>query len=93
MSHGVLFSSRGPGGFSGLMGALPACLVLLAILGALPAHAAAYSGGDGSETTPFLISTVQDLLDLSNPANSADWNPNLCGQDPIQWLQRRRSWQ
>lgn len=44
---------------------------------AAPAHAATYSGGTGTEGDPYLISTVQDLLDLSNTANSADWSKHF----------------
>ena len=49
----------------------------LALLGALRgpmAHAATYSGGSGTEGDPYLISTSQDLVDLANSANSADWD-------------------
>ena len=49
--------------------------LFLILLGTMPAvYAAAYSGGTGIDGDPYLISTVQDLLDLSNPANSADWS-------------------
>ena len=44
-----------------------ACVLYLSV--ASWAGAAVYSGGDGSLETPYLISTVQDLLDLSNPGS------------------------
>lgn len=39
--------------------------------------AGAYSGGDGSSDAPYLISVVQDLLDLANPDNKADWDKHF----------------
>ncbi len=58
---------------------LPVALCLLAagIFHAPPAHAATYSGGTGTELAPYLISIPQDLQDLSNPANSADWDKHF----------------
>jgi len=41
------------------------------------AHAATYSGGSGTEIDPYLISTPQDLLDLANTANEADWDKHF----------------
>ncbi len=53
------------------------CLLAAGFLHAPPVHAATYSGGSGTELAPYLISTPQDLQDLSNPANSADWDKHF----------------
>ena len=58
-------------------GLLVLLLGIAIVLYAPPANAATYSGGDGTAGTPYLISTVQDLQDLSNPANSADWDKHF----------------
>jgi hypothetical protein len=52
-------------------------LTPLLCLAVAAANAATYSGGTGTEATPYLISTVQDLLDLSDPANAADWDKHF----------------
>jgi PKD repeat protein len=55
-------------------------MILGMVIGVLimpAAEAATYSGGSGILGDPYLISTVQDLLDLSNPANSADWDKHF----------------
>jgi hypothetical protein len=51
--------------------------IVLGVLSIPTAEAATYSGGSGILGDPYLISTVQDLLDLSNPANSADWDKHF----------------
>ncbi len=58
-------------------GGLVLALGVVAVLHAPAAHAATYSGGSGTEMAPYLISTPQDLQDLSNPANSADWDKHF----------------
>lgn len=45
----------------------------VAVAGPSVAHAAMYSGGSGTSGNPYLISTVQDLLELADIDNSADW--------------------
>ncbi len=52
-------------------------VTFLALLPAPRAHAATYSGGTGTEPDPYLISMPQDLQDLSNPVNSADWDKHF----------------
>jgi hypothetical protein len=52
-------------------------LTLLICLAAATSHAATYAGGAGSSGDPWLISTVQDLIDISNPANSAGWDKHF----------------
>ena len=56
---------------------LTTVVVLLAACHASIAYAATYSGGAGTLGDPYLISTPQDLLDLSNPVNSADWDKHF----------------
>ena len=52
-------------------------LVLIGGVYAPEVCAARYSGGSGTSGDPFLISTSQDLLDLANPGNSADWDKHF----------------
>jgi len=52
-------------------------LVLIGGIHAPGVYAATYSGGSGTSGDPYLISTSQDLLDLANPANSADWDKHF----------------
>ena len=56
-------------------------VVVGAAIAALPGVAAAngctsagsYAGGSGTQAAPYLIATKEQLLRLSDPANSADW--------------------
>ncbi len=52
-------------------------VTFVALLPAPLSHAATYSGGSGTELAPYLIATPQDLQDLSNTANSADWDKHF----------------
>jgi hypothetical protein len=54
-----------------------ASLVLTLACSATTTHAATYSGGDGSDGNPYKISNVQDILDLSDPANAAGWDKHF----------------
>jgi len=46
-----------------------ACVAAICWVTMPGAYAATYSGGSGMEGDPYLISTSQDLQDLSKPAN------------------------
>ncbi len=54
-----------------------ATIAVLAALWVPVALAATYSGGTGIEGNPYLISTPADLVTLSNPANSTDWDKHF----------------
>ncbi len=49
-------------------------VVLLAVMG-LPALAGTYSGGSGTETDPYLISTAEDMQSIG--VNPADWGKHF----------------
>jgi len=58
------------------------CLLAACATAAPGAYAATYSGGSGTSGDPYLISTPQDLVDLANVANSADWDITFYQRDP-----------
>ena len=53
-------------------------VLLIGTLSATP-----YSGGDGSSDTPYRISSVEDWLDLMDPANSGDWDKQFILMEDI----------
>ena len=58
-----------------------ACLAAVCCMAAPGAYAATYSGGSGTSGDPYQISTQQDLFDLANTANAADWHITVCTRD------------